>query len=164
MNCPSTELLTKKSTQCIIDEKTRREKNEKHSLAASVFVFSSSCLAHGIKILGLGIVQMLEKKDFSNSLCLRVDQANDLDYLLFGNGLEGKLTLCFNNIFFLFNSMWLVATNTTLMLLRIERTYKSSLLQRSHLDPPVLEILQKIKAALEPGFWLQKLKRNPIRY
>ena len=77
-------------------------------------MFSSSCLAHGIKILGLGIVQMLENKDFTNSLFLRVAPGNNFDYLLFGDELEGKLTLCFNNMFFLFNSMQLVPTKILL--------------------------------------------------
>lgn len=54
-----------------MDEKSKQEKNEKNT-QASIFVFSVSCLVNGIKIRGLGIIQMLENKDFTNVLFLRV--------------------------------------------------------------------------------------------
>ena len=71
VNCPYTKLRTKESIQCIMDEKSKQEKNEKNT-RASIFVFSVSCLVNGIKICELGIVQMLENKDFTNVPFLRV--------------------------------------------------------------------------------------------
>lgn len=72
MNCLYIQQLKKKkSIQCIMDEKFKQEKNEKNTLA-SIFVFSASCLGNGIKIFGLGVIQMLENQDFTSSLFLRL--------------------------------------------------------------------------------------------
>jgi len=54
-----------------MDEKSKQKKKEKNTLA-SIFVFSASSLANGIKILELNTIQMLENKDFANVLFLRV--------------------------------------------------------------------------------------------
>lgn len=71
MNYPYIRLPTKESIQCIMDEKSKQKKKEKNTLA-SIFVFSASSLANGIKILELNTIQMLENKDFANVLFLRV--------------------------------------------------------------------------------------------
>ena len=71
MNHPYIKLPTKESIQCIMDEKSKQKKKEKNTLA-SIFVFSVSSLANGIKILELNTIQMLENKDFANVLFLRV--------------------------------------------------------------------------------------------
>lgn len=71
MDYPYIKLPTKESIQCIMDEKSKQKKKEKNILA-SIFVFSASSLANGIKILELNTIQMLENKDFANVLFLRV--------------------------------------------------------------------------------------------
>ena len=71
MDYPYIKLPTKESIQCIMDEKSKQKKKEKNTLA-SIFVFSASSLANGIKILELNTIQMLENKDFANVLFLRV--------------------------------------------------------------------------------------------
>ena len=71
MNYPYIRLPTKESIQCIMDEKSKQKKKEKNTLA-SIFVFSASSLANGIKILELNTIQMLENKDFADVLFLRV--------------------------------------------------------------------------------------------
>ena len=71
MNYPYIKLPTKESIQCIMDEKSKQKKKEKNTLA-SIFVFSVSSLANGIKILELNTIQMLENKDFAKVLFLRV--------------------------------------------------------------------------------------------
>lgn len=45
-----------------MDEDPKQKKTKKNTLA-SIFVFLVSCWANGIKILGLGIVQMVEIND-----------------------------------------------------------------------------------------------------
>lgn len=86
-----------------MDEKSKQKKKKEKNTLASIFVFSASSLANGIKILELNTIQMLENKDFANVLFLRVV---NFDFLLFGiDRIEGNLTLHFNKISFSFKSI-----------------------------------------------------------